>query len=60
MVTNGLNGKPFQLGFVRPAQMMMFAKIVCDPPLGQVTVIPHHQKAVHELTAFQDALSHKY
>ncbi|SLM37360.1 Glycosyl hydrolases 36 [Lasallia pustulata] len=47
MVTNDLNGNPFQLGFVRPAQMMMFAKVVCDPPLGQFTVIPHHQKAVN-------------
>lgn len=50
MVTNDLNGKPFQLGFVRPAQMMMFAKIVSDPPLGQVTVIPHHHQAVYYLT----------
>lgn len=52
MVTNDLNGNPFQLGFVRPAQMMMFAKIICDPPLGQATVVPNHQQAVHYLTVF--------
>lgn len=36
-----LNGKPFQLTFVRPAQMMLFANVVCYPPLGQPTVIRH-------------------
>lgn len=34
-----LNGKPFQLTFVRPAQMMLFANVVCHPPLGQATVV---------------------
>ena len=43
MVTNDLYGKPFQLKFVRPAQMLLFANAVCDPPLGQATVIPHGQ-----------------
>ena len=40
MVTNDLYGKPFQLKFVRPGQMLLFANAVCDPPLGQVTVVP--------------------
>ena len=44
MVTNDLFGKPFQLKFVRPAQMVLFANAVCDPPLGQATVIPFGQK----------------
>ena len=48
MVTNDLFGKPFQLKFVRPAQMLLFANAVCDPPLGQATVIPFGQK-VHFL-----------
>lgn len=43
MVTNDLYGKPFQLKFVRPAQMLLFANAVCDPPLGLATVIPHGQ-----------------
>jgi len=41
MVTNDLYGKPFQLKFVRPAQMLLFANAVCDPPLGQATVVPY-------------------
>jgi len=46
MVTTDLYGKPFQLKFVRPGQMLLFANILCDPPLGRATVIPHHQHAV--------------
>lgn len=46
MVTNDLNGKPFQLKFVRPAQMMLFANVICDPPFGQVTVVPFDQHVV--------------
>ena len=46
MVTNDLDGKPFQLKFVRAAQMMMFANIVCNPPLGQTTVVPYEQATV--------------
>ncbi len=34
-----LNGKPFQLTFVRSSQMIMFANVLCEPPLGQSTVI---------------------
>ncbi|CAD6578651.1 MAG: hypothetical protein ASARMPREDX12_008922 [Alectoria sarmentosa] len=41
MVTNDLNGKPFQLKFVRAAQMQLFANAVCDPPLGSTTVVPY-------------------
>lgn len=39
-------GKPFQLQFVRKAQMMLFANVLCDPPLGDVVVVPYHQKLV--------------
>ena len=46
MVTTDLYGKPFQLKFVRPGQMLLFANILCDPPLGQATVVPHDQHAV--------------
>ena len=46
MVTKDLNGKPFQLTFVRSSQMMIFAKVICDPPLGQSTIVPHNQDAV--------------
>ena len=46
MVTNDLDGKPFQLKFVRPAQMQLFARAVCDPPLGQATVVAPDQSAV--------------
>ena len=41
MVTNDLNGNPFQLKFVRAAQMQLFADAICDPPLGSTTVVPH-------------------
>lgn len=46
MVTNDVYGKPFQLKFVRAAQMELFANIICNPPLGQSTVIPHDRDAV--------------
>ena len=26
--------------------MMLFANVVCDPPLGGVFVVPFHQKSV--------------
>lgn len=38
--------KPSQLRFVRPAHLVMFANVVCDPPLGQVTVISAEQNTV--------------
>ena len=34
-----IGGKPFQLKFVRAAQMLLFSNALCDPPLGQTTVI---------------------
>ena len=40
-----LYGEKFQLKFVRAAQMILFSNVVCDPPFGQVTVIPHRQAA---------------
>lgn len=41
MVMKDLNGKPFQLKFVRAAQMQLFTNAVCDPPLGSTTVVPY-------------------
>ncbi|KAL8703164.1 MAG: hypothetical protein Q9201_003640 [Fulgogasparrea decipioides] len=35
-----IDTKPFQLKFVRVAQMLLFSNALCDPPLGQATVIP--------------------
>ena len=55
MVVNDLDGIPFQLKFVRAAQMQLFARAVCDPPLGQATVIPAPQPAVG--LAFTTSLS---
>lgn len=26
--------------------MMLFANVLCDPPLGNFTVVPFHQKSV--------------
>jgi hypothetical protein len=46
MVTTDITGKPFQLSFIRPSQMTMFANLFCDPPLGQPTVISHGQNHV--------------
>ena len=46
MVINDLNGKPFQLKFVREAQMQLFANAVCDPPLGTTTVVPYGEKVL--------------
>ena len=40
------NSKPSQLKFLRPAHLMMFANVLCDPPLGQTTVIPFQQRSV--------------
>ena len=57
MVTNDLDGKPFQLKFVRAAQMMMFANIICDPPLGPDTVIPLGQDAVRTYSATESCHS---
>ena len=46
MVSSIEIGKPFQLQFVRKAQMMLFANVLCDPPLGDVISVPYHQKSV--------------
>jgi len=46
IMVNDLYGKPFQLRFIRPAEMLMFAKAVCDPPLGQATTVPFGQQSV--------------
>ena len=41
-----MNGKPFQLKFVRAAQMQLFANAVCDPPLGSTTVVPYGERVL--------------
>ncbi|MCJ1471972.1 hypothetical protein MMC13_000616 [Lambiella insularis] len=53
MPTNDLNGLPFQLKFVRAAQMIMFASVICEPPLGQTTVISHDQANCSHLCIFK-------
>ena len=50
MVTNDLYGKPFQLKFVRPGQMLLFANATCDPPLGQATVVPYGETVGSRIT----------
>ncbi|MCJ1353398.1 MAG: hypothetical protein MMC33_003384 [Icmadophila ericetorum] len=57
MVTNDAYGKPFQLKFVRAAQMELFANIICDPPLGQSTVIPHNREAVNFTVLIESSIS---
>ena len=52
-MVNDLDGKEFQLKFVRAAQMILFANIVCDPPLGQTTVVPHGRDAVRLFVSAQ-------
>ena len=37
--------KALQINFVRPAQMSLFAKITCYPPLGEVTCVQRDQTA---------------
>ncbi len=41
-----IGGIPFQLKFVRAAQMLLFSNALCDPPLGQTTVINSNQDVV--------------
>ncbi|KAL9611883.1 MAG: hypothetical protein Q9167_003497 [Letrouitia subvulpina] len=45
MVVNAADEK-YQLKFVRAAQMLLFANAICDPPLGQITVVPPNQNIV--------------
>ncbi|KAF7175664.1 hypothetical protein CNMCM7691_009671 [Aspergillus felis] len=42
----GRHQMPSQLHFYRPAQMSLFARVTCYPPLGQVTCIPRVQNAL--------------
>jgi hypothetical protein len=37
--------KALQINFIRPAQMSLFAKITCYPPLGEVTCVQRNQRA---------------
>lgn len=46
MVGDDLHGKPSQLKFVRVAQMLLFSNALCDPPLGQTTVLKSDQDTV--------------
>ena len=57
MVTQDLNGNTFQLTFQRPAQMLLFAGVSCDPPLGQSTVIPYDQNEVKFTVAVESSVS---
>ena len=38
--------EPFKLKFNRPAVMLLFSNAICDPPLGQSTVVPYEQQTV--------------
>ncbi|MCJ1322369.1 hypothetical protein MMC15_007717 [Xylographa vitiligo] len=57
MPTNDLNGLPFQLKFVRAAQMIMFSNVVCWPPFGQTTVIPHGQAEAKFCVLIESSIS---
>lgn len=58
MVFVAYEGKASQLKFVRVAQMLLFSNVLCDPPLGQETVIPADQDAVgHYITIYIESLS---
>ena len=46
MVGDGPHEKPSQLKFVRVAQMLLFSNALCDPPLGQTTVLKSSQDSV--------------
>ena len=45
-IQNYKPNKPSQISLKRHAQMTLFAKIVSEPALGQVTLIPPEQKSV--------------
>ncbi|KAL8934159.1 MAG: hypothetical protein Q9216_006045, partial [Gyalolechia sp. 2 TL-2023] len=46
MATKNPHGKPFKLRFVRAAQMLLFSSALCDPPLGQATVVPFNDQTI--------------
>ena len=46
MVVDELNDRPSQLKFVRVAQMLLFSNALCDPPLGQTTIVKSDQDSV--------------
>lgn len=52
-MVDDLNEKPSQLKFIRPAEMLLFAKAICDPPLGQATTIPSGQQTVCPILELQ-------
>lgn len=57
MVRDDLRGKPSQLKFVRVAQMLLFSNALCDPPLGQTTVLKSHQDTVGSSPSCLDLFS---
>ncbi|KAL8883229.1 MAG: hypothetical protein Q9192_007337, partial [Flavoplaca navasiana] len=47
MVVDELSDKPSsQLKFVRVAQMLLFSNALCDPPLGQTTIVKSDQDSI--------------
>jgi hypothetical protein len=52
-----LNGRKFQLTFLRPAEMLMFATVSCDPPLGQTTVVPAGTDEVRFIVLVESSIS---
>ncbi|KAL8996931.1 MAG: hypothetical protein Q9169_003690, partial [Polycauliona sp. 2 TL-2023] len=46
MVVDDPDAKPSQLKFVRVAQMLLFSNALCDPPLGQTTVLRSGQDCI--------------
>ncbi|KAL8820556.1 MAG: hypothetical protein Q9191_007492 [Dirinaria sp. TL-2023a] len=52
IIDSGIGNDPrrdapkFHLNFVRPAQMQLFARVLCHPPLGQALSVPSDQLAI--------------
>ncbi|KAL8638967.1 MAG: hypothetical protein Q9226_008938, partial [Calogaya cf. arnoldii] len=46
MLGHDLHDKPSQLKFVRVAQMLLFSNALCDPPLGQTTILKSNQDTI--------------
>lgn len=53
-----------QLTFIRPAQMSLFARVSCYPPLGEVTCPSRVQKALElekdDMVSIQNYYCYKY
>ena len=57
MVVDELSDKPSQLKFIRVAQMLLFSNALCDPPLGQTTIVKSDQDSVGLSLVSPDVLS---